>query len=307
MTLEEQRKAHQPILGLECLHCVLNQVIATTELAGMPEPRRRALMQRCVERMAQTGIDHNNSELIGEIYRMVLDELGDRDPYAKVKRDFNEGMLRLCPEVRRHIRSSADPLAAAVRASIAGNLIDIAALGLGVTMDAAMAKVREVDEAGLYVDDCAALKDALAGAKTLLVLGDNCGEIALDKLLIETILELYPGIRAQYGVRGAPVVNDVTREDAAQVGMEEVAEVIDNGDDLLTTLLYRTSPAFNAAFDAADVVIAKGMGNLEGLQFCDRENLFFLLIAKCDVVARIVRAPKGSILCMKQAREAPRP
>ena len=109
MTLEEQRKAHQPILGLECLHCVLNQVIATTELAGMPEPRRRALMQRCFEYIARTGIDRNNCELIGEVYRMVTAELGDEDPYKAVKSGFNEGMLRICPEVRRHIRMSADP------------------------------------------------------------------------------------------------------------------------------------------------------------------------------------------------------
>ena len=301
LTREEQRRALAPLLGLECLHCVLNQVIATTALVGMPEARRRALMQRAVEYMARTGIDRNNCELIDEVYRMVTREIGDENPYAGVKSAFNEGMLRLCPEVRRHIRESADPLAAAVRASIAGNLIDIAALGLGVTMDAAMAKVREVDAQGLYIDRCAELAEALAGARTLLVLGDNCGEIALDKLLIETIRELYPRIRAQYGVRGMFTVNDVTRDDAAQVGMEEVAEVIDNGDSLLTTQLHRASAGFVRAFDAADVVIAKGMGNYEGLQFCERENLFFLLIAKCDVIARLTGAPKGSILCMKSA------
>ena len=300
MTTEELRELHRPILGLECLHCALNQVIATTQLAGMEESKRRALMQRAFELIASKGIDRNNSEIIGEVYRLVTAELGDENPYAKLKSDFNEGMLRLCPEVRRHIARSDDPLAAAVRASIAGNLIDIAALGLGVTMDAAMAKVREVDEIGLYIDDCPALAEALREAKTLLVLGDNCGEIALDKVLIETILRLYPRLHVQYGVRGAAIVNDVTREDALQVGMDAVAEIIDNGDNLLTTLPYRTSPAFNAAFDAADVVIAKGMGNFEGLQFSDRPNLFFLLIAKCDVVARMTGTPKGSILCMKK-------
>ncbi len=307
MTTEELRALHRPILGLECLHCALNQLIATTQLVGMEEPRRRALMQRAFEMIAAKGIDRNNSEIIGEVYRLVTAEIGDENPYARLKSDFNEGMLRLCPEVRRHIAESADPLAAAVRASIAGNLIDIAALGLGVTMDAAMAKVREVDETGLYVDDCPALAEALSKAETLLVLGDNCGEIALDRVLIETIRRLYPQIRVRYGVRGAAIVNDVTREDAEQVGMGEVAEVIDNGDDLLTTLPYRTSPEFNAAFDAADVVIAKGMGNFEGLQFSERENLFFLLIAKCDVVARLTGAPKGSILCMRAAADAARP
>ena len=231
---------------------------------------------------------------------MTTAEIGDENPYAQVKYDFNDGMMRLCPEVKKHIHESDDPLAAAVRASIAGNLIDIAALGLGVSMDAAMAKVREVDETGLYIDSCASLARALSGARTLLVLGDNCGEIALDKLLIETIKELYPGIRVQYGVRGASIVNDVTRDDAAQVRMEEVAEVIDNGDTMLTTQPHRASAAFNRALAAADVVICKGMGNYEGLYFHDRPNLFFLLIAKCDVIARMTGAPKGSILCIEK-------
>ena len=299
MTLEEQRKAHASLLGLECLHCALNQVIATTELVGMPEKQRKELMQRCVELIARKGIDRNNCELIEEVYRLVTAEIGDENPYAQVKYDFNDGMMRLCPEVKRHIRESADPLAAAVRASIAGNLIDIAALGLGVSMDAAMAKVREVDETGLYIDSTEALAKALSTAKTLLVLGDNCGEIALDKLLIETIRELYPEIRVQYGVRGASIVNDVTRDDAAQVRMEEVAEIIDNGDTLLTTQPHRASAAFNRALEAADVVVCKGMGNYEGLHFYDRPKMFFLLIAKCDVIARMTGAPKGSILCIK--------
>ena len=298
MTLEEQKKALSSLLDLECVHCALNQLISTTELVGMPEKKRRELMQRAFEMLARNGVDRNNSEVIGEVYRLVTAEIGDENPYRQLKSDFNEGMLRLCPEVRRHIQESADPLAAAVRASIAGNLIDIAALGLNITMDAAMAKVREVDEIGLYIDHCAALASALSEAKTLLVLGDNCGEIAMDKLLIETIRELYPDIRVQYSVRGMPVVNDVTREDAAQVGMEEVAEIIDNGDGLLTTLPYRTSAEFNRAFEAADVVICKGMGNYEGLYFCDRPNLFFLLIAKCNVIARMTGTPKGSILCI---------
>ena len=302
MNLAELKRANDSLMGLECLHCALNQVISTTELAGMPMERRKAVMQRAIETIARNGIDRNNCELVGEVYRIVTAEIGDENPYRQIKSDFNEGMLRLCPEVRAHIRASADPLAAAVRASIAGNLIDLAALGLGVTMDAAMAKLHEVDEAGLYIDSCDALKRALAGAKTLLVMGDNCGEIALDKVLIETIRELYPEIRVQYGVRGAPVVNDVTREDAAQVGMEEVAEVIDNGDDLLTSLLYRTSEEFNRAFESADVVICKGMGNYECIRHCDRPNLFFLLIAKCDVVARTAGAPKGSILCIENQK-----
>lgn len=302
--MEQKTHSSDPLnslLGLECLNCALNQVTATTELLGMEMPRRKALMQQAVELIARKGIDRNNCELIEEVYRIVTRAVGDEDPYRDVKAHFNRGMLRLCPEVRRHIQESGDPLRAAVRAAIAGNLIDLAALGLEISLEAAMEKVREVDRTGMYVDDCDSLKAALSRARTLLVLGDNCGEIAMDKLLIETLRGLYPQLRVQYGVRGTAVVNDVTREDAAMVGMEDVAEVIDNGDSLLTTLLRRTSPEFNRAFYGADVVIAKGMGNYEGLYGCDRGDIWFLMIAKCNVIARLTGTPRGSILCMRKA------
>ena len=90
-------------------------------------------------------------------------------------------------------------------------------------------------------------------------------------------------------------------EDAEEVGMGEVAEVIDNGDCVLGTLLYRTSEEFNRHFYNADVIIAKGMGNYEGLHGCDRGNIWFMLIAKCRTIAKLTRSPKGSILCIRKA------
>ena len=288
------------LLSLECLNCALNQLTATTEMVKMPEKRRRELMQEAFETLARKGVDRNNCEVIEEVYRIATRAIDDENPYREVKSHYNRGMMRLWPEVRSHIAGDANPLAAAVRAAIAGNLIDLAALGLEVSLDLAMEKVREVDRTGMYIDDTASLAEALGRARTLLVLGDNCGEIAMDRILIETIHTLYPRLRIQYGVRGAAVVNDVTREDAAEVGMEEVAEVIDNGDSVLGTLLYRTSPEFNRAFYDADVVICKGMGNYEGLNGCDRGNIWFLLIAKCEVIARMTGAPRGSILCMRK-------
>ena len=297
---QDNLHAPEPLLDLECLHCALNQVIHTTEVAGTPEPLRRELMQRALKLLAEGDVNRNNCIQIEQVYRMVAEGLGDADPYRETRLFFDREMLRLLPQLRKHIAQSEDPLRAAVRAAIAGNLIDLAALGGEVTLERAMQKVEDVEREGLYFDDCDGLDAALKNARTLLVLGDNCGEIAMDRLLIETIRRLYPQIEVKYSVRGSAVVNDVTYEDAAAVGMDEVAEVIDNGDCLLTTMLCRASEAFRRAFYAADVIIAKGMGNYEGLYNCDRGNIWFLMIAKCSVIARMSGAPKGSILCMEK-------
>ncbi len=299
-TLKDNLHAPQELLHLDCLHCALNQVINTTEIAGTPEPLRRELMHRALVLLAEGDVNRNNCIQIEQIYRMVAEALGDPDPYRQTRLFYDREMYKLLPSLRTHVSASGDPLRAAVRAAIAGNLIDLAALGVDVNLEKALEKVRDVDREGLYFDDCDSLAAALKGARSLLVLGDNCGEVAMDRLLIETIQSLYPQLKVRYGVRGAATVNDVTREDAAAVGMEEVAEVIDNGDSLLTTMLCRASEDFKREFYAADVIIAKGMGNYEGLHCCDRGNIWFLMIAKCNVIAGLTGAPKGSILCLEK-------
>ena len=289
------------LLSLDCLNCAINQLISVTELVHMPEQQRIALMEQGLRQLADKGINRNNCEMIAETYRIGTAAIGDENPYRDVKAHFNRGMMRLWPDVRKHIAQSADPLAAAVRAAIAGNLIDLAALGLDVSLEKAMDKVFEVDRAEMPFDETASLAEALSTAKSLLVLGDNCGEIAMDRILIETIRDLYPQLHIQYGVRGMPSVNDVTRDDAAMVGMEEVAEVIDNGDSALGTLLYRTSPEFNRAFYAADVIIAKGMGNTETMFGCGY-NVYYAFLVKCQRFVTVFGQPMFTPMLVREGK-----
>jgi len=298
--VEFARRGVHDLLSLDCLICALNQVIATTEIVHMPEDQRRKLMQQAIDKISERGIARNNCDIIDDCYRIATKAIGDENPYREIKLFYDREIFKLLPELREHIKKSDDPLRSALRLAIAGNLIDLAANGHEVSLESVLEKIKYVDREGFYTDESDSLAEALSGAKTLLVLGDNCGEIAMDKLLIETIRELYPQVSVQYGVRGYPTVNDVTREDAEVVGMEEVAEVIDNGDNHLSTLLHRTSYAFNRAFYEADVVIAKGMGNYEGLNTCNRGNIWFCLVAKCNTIARLTDSKKGAILCIER-------
>ena len=298
--VEFARRGVHDLLSLDCLICALNQVIATTEIAHVPEDDRRKLMQKAIDKISERGIARNNCDIIDECYRIATKYIGDEDPYREIKLFYDREILKLLPELKQHIKKSDDPLRCALRLAIAGNLIDLAANGHEVSLESVLKKIKYVDEEGFYTDESESLDAALKNAKTLLVLGDNCGEIAMDKLLIETIRELYPQVSVQYGVRGFPTVNDVTREDAEVVGMEEVAEVIDNGDNHLGTLLHRTSYSFNRAFYEADVIIAKGMGNYEGLNTCNRGNIWFCLVAKCNTIARLTNSKKGAVLCIER-------
>ena len=109
----------------------------------------------------------------------------------------------------------------------------------------------------LAVDNSGQLFEDLKDAKSVLYIGDNCGEIVLDKLFIEEIRKQYPDLSVTYGVRGEPIVNDVTILDVRMTGMERVAEVIENGSGALGTVLSDTSLQFRNVFEKADVIISK--------------------------------------------------
>lgn len=119
-------------------------------------------------------------------------------------------------------------------------------------------------------------------AKRVLILGDNAGEAVFDRLLIENCPRK-TGI--YYAVKSAPVINDVTADEAMDSGLGKVATIIANGADIPGTVLEKCSPAFSEIFNTADVVIAKGQGNFETLNE-ERRKIWFLFQVKCPVIAK---------------------
>lgn len=140
---------------------------------------------------------------------------------------------------------------------------------------------RDIDRQKLTIDDSERLHQSLKQAKVLLYLGDNCLEICLDRLLIENIRSYCPELTIYFATRGAAVINDVTVQDAYQVGMDQYAQIISNGDDSLGTILSRTSTEFLKCYQHADMIIAKGQANYESLSEQMDSRIYFLLMAKC--------------------------
>jgi uncharacterized protein with ATP-grasp and redox domains len=98
-----------------------------------------------------------------------------------------------------------------------------------------------------------------------------------------------------FAVRGKPVLNDATIDDAVAVGITELIEVIDNGSDTPGTVLEECSGKLRRSFQDADLIIAKGQGNFETLSAVDK-NIFFLLKAKCPVIARHIGCDVGEFV-----------
>lgn len=241
-----------------------------------------AIQERILREVLRTAAEADLRQpppVIGRhIHRRLRLLTGVTDPYREAKQRLNRLALDLLPGLARRVEACAVPFGFAVRLAIAGNIIDLGAKH-GLAESEIARSLDQVLEAP-FTGDTETFRGAAAGARRILYLADNAGEIVFDRLLIERL----PQGRVTVAVRGAPVINDATLDDAYAAGIDEIAEVIDNGSDAPGTVLASCSPRFRRAFGEADMIAAKGQGNFETLNGVDA-NLFFLLKIKCPVVA----------------------
>ena len=273
----------------ECLLCQVKALKKRMDKFGVVQELRPELIQQLEKYILEIEVDKSYSP---EITRNILNTIKHysliSDPFEKEKQDSNRELLARYDEFKARIKDSADPFDTALRFAIAGNIIDF---GPNHKFDV-WETIEHVLGSTFTINDSAALKAEIEKANTILYLGDNCGEIVLDKLFLETIN--HPNV--VFAVREKPILNDATKQEAIEVGIPEVARLISNGDDTPSTLLSRVSSEFLEVYQSADLIISKGMGNFEGLMDEKDARLFYLMMIKCPVIGQKVGAQKGDFV-----------
>jgi uncharacterized protein with ATP-grasp and redox domains len=247
---------------------------------------QRQLLDEAGRFMEKVDTELSPPENAVGLYALFADILGDNDPFARVKQEGNAFALALQEELEQRILAADDPLRAAVRVAIAGNIIDYGALH---SFDAA-ATMQECFDREFVRDDYPVFLEALHGRPNVLYLCDNCGEIVFDGLLIKQLNKL--GCQVTVAVREFPVINDATLEDARSCGLDKLCTVISNGTGCPGTPPASCSAEFTEQFRAADLIISKGMGNFETLSEISAP-IFFLFTVKCSQVARHLSERQG--------------
>ena len=266
----------------ECYLCAMRQALAAARLVGGDEDFQHEVMTRTAGLLSLASRDMSPPEGGEQFYRMIRERSGSPDPFREMKKKQNEVVEELLPWLRETVAAAEDPLLMAVRLAIAGNAVDP---GARESFDLEKSVMEAVEgEAGL--EAYTAFAERLVAAKLVLVIGDNCGEIVFDRVLIETMLARYD-IEVVLAVRGGPIINDVTMVEAEELGLGEICTLISTGLEMPGTLLERATSEFQDAFKKADLVIAKGQGNWETLEDSDRE-VFFLFQAKCPAAAAVI-------------------
>jgi uncharacterized protein with ATP-grasp and redox domains len=245
-----------------------------------------------VHKLFAANWELNNPRLATEVQRIAKQHLDNGNLYAEEKLQANNMLLENYSDWQALVNQNEDPFSIAVKLAVIGNIIDYGAHSVG---DDLVEQINSFLRKELKINLTEKLHNEINKAERILYLGDNCGEIVFDKLLIETID--HPNIT--FVTRGKPVINDATLEDAKQVGMNNVCKVISNGADAPSTLIELNSEEFMEAYQNADLIISKGQGNFEGLMTDEHPNIFFLLIAKCTPIADLLGVKQHDMVVTK--------
>ena len=266
-------------LYLECIPCYIRQILDAAKMVTNDKKLLEHILRKSL--IAASEFDSGSIGLLtqAKIQRIIKELLPNSDPYSKIKKKFNIICLELEEKLKIMIKESSDPFKTSLRISLAGNIIDFGpkqALSKKVILDA----IRKAQHQNLDESNVRLLRENIDKSEKILFIGDNAGEIVLDKIFIEEL----PKKKISYVVRGGPALNDSTIADAEMVGMTKIVRVITTGLDMPAAVLLLCSKEFLNEYNESDLIIAKGQGNYEALSDEDK-NIFFLLKIKCPVIA----------------------
>lgn len=271
-----------------CISCLLNKHLANARTLGSSEKAYdfgKAIMELFLQ--AKPG---DSSPLMGQkINRLYMQHYGlPQDRFREEKAFSNRFVLERLESIRKTVEQSTDPLYTALAYAILGNYIDFSALGKSVSFDCLDKMLQEPEKYQVDPLSYQAFCQDLSNARNVLYLTDNAGEIGFDRILGEAIQARYPHAQLTFCVRGKPVHNDATWEDAQFIGLP--FPVIDHGTDLGGFSFDQISDEAQTAFDRADVIIAKGMGNVESLYGCGYP-IYYAFLIKCPRVEEFFGKP----------------
>jgi uncharacterized protein with ATP-grasp and redox domains len=279
----------------ECAACIIARGVAEVkEATTNPALRFRAVCEllRLMNReFRPTAVP---ADLGTKRDRVIRGVTGTADPYKRGKKLSNEKALKLLPYTKRIVEegyTQEDRFKRACLCAIVGNVMEFDIPSHRFTYSSLRKTFRDAAR-DLVIDDTNKMYELLKKCRRVLFLTDNAGEIVFDTLLVEQLKNM--GLTVFVAVKGAPVINDATLEDAEMSGMFRIADkVITTGTDSVGLALKEISQDFLEIYNSVDMIFAKGMGYAETLTEHKLKKPHALLFrTKCGPVADFFGAPR---------------
>ena len=280
-----------------CFECQLRKKLKLARSLGTDEQATafaRTMMQALVD--APEELDSTQFGAMAEDFLRQFYDVGP-DRLKEEKELSNRFVMERYDGILKKVEAAEDPLFLALQYAIQGNYIDFSALQGEVSFEQLDALLNEASQLKLDQQAYATFCEDVSKGKKLLYLTDNAGEIALDRLFAEQLQKRYPHLEITFCVRGKPAFNDALREDAAAVGIR--FPVIDNGTAIGGTAIDKLGAEAKQALDHADVIFAKGMGNVESMYGCGY-NVYYAFLVKCDRLIQVFEKEKLTPMLLRE-------
>jgi damage-control phosphatase, subfamily I len=277
-----------------CTDCLLSRVKLECTLCHADSTLTDAAMTECMRLMSEIrSRPLSHPQIASRIHRRAYAILGNPDPFAELKALGNQQAREVCKDIRKDLSTFREH----VLASVIGNTFDYGVKGHIVERNFSVFFQREYAK-GLTIDDT----DKIAPLCSRVVfLSDNCGEIVLDRLLIEYLKT--HGSHVTLAVKEAPILNDATLRDAQELGLDTLVDrITTTGGGAEIGICRENIPEdLRNAIETCTIIIAKGMANFESLSEMDNlPPVAYLMAAKCKPVAEEVGVAVGSKIAMLQ-------
>ena len=266
-----------------CTQCLLKKHL-TNYPDTATEEERLTYIRRLFSILTDIAPGESSPVIVNRILTLQKEMFDQFVDYTDIKKHFNQLMLEQEDWIYADISSATDPIRRALQYVMKGNYIDFGVLS-DVNSEKLMELLSQAKDQTIDEQIFEELMQDLTSAKNMVLLTDNCGEIVLDKLLIRTIMSQFPDLQIHVIVRGGHALNDATMEDTCQVGLPDLVKVIGNGTCLQGTYLPDISKEARDLLEQADVILSKGQGNFESLQYCGL-NIYYLFLCKCDLFTK---------------------
>jgi uncharacterized protein with ATP-grasp and redox domains len=278
-------------ISLDCFPCFLRQALEASRISGADEQEQKIVLNSIMSTLLNVSQDITPPQIGWIIHSTIREVTGNLDPYKEIKTFHNDQVMKIEPDLVKLINESHETFVDALRLAGTGNLIDMGP-------ERQWTDIRDIFQSFSSKNsdffDYPSFERSLKSSKTLLYVGDNAGEIVLDKILINVLFR-ETNVDITYAVRGKPIINDATMDDAQFVGMTDIVRVIDTGADFPGIVLESCSEEFLEYYHNSDIILAKGQGNYESLSD-ELKNIFFLLQAKCPVIAKKIGCNVGDLV-----------
>ncbi len=282
---------------LDCIPCFFRQALEGARITQASPRQQKWIIDEFARKIPKISLEASPPEIARLGYALLKRVSPNGDPYKEIKQKSNRVALRLLGKLRNKVSHSQDRILAALELAIAGNIIDFGVKN-NLNVKEELKKILAQEDKNVHrksIFHYSEFRRTLKGARNILYLADNAGEVVFDRVLIEEIKKEYPDKNIYYAVKAKPIINDALWEDAKTCGINKTAEVISNGAEAPGTILALCSKEFKRIYKSADLVISKGQGNFESLSQ-EKRPIFFLFMVKCPVVAEETGCKMGDIV-----------